>query len=231
MSLSNVDIVFNYTLQTHRPTVVYGHFMAMTDTLDILHYIIQPSHGGGGLSILKSVAMSSEFQLAQSKALSTSQHISKPKLVAILCTWENTLFAVTFPDRTTSSSNLHHTRQMQKLRLACSNQLPNRPYSRHGHDEQREMLGRQICASERKSWHNIIVTSRSCDVISLFRYLLYDALFKKTRLGRQAFTAWIRSITPRTCPSVQSGQRNFFHTIVQGSGRFQLSDLVAWVMG
>ena len=41
----------------------------------------------------------------------------------------------------------------------------------------------QICASVRKLWRNIIVTSRSFGVTSLFRRLPYDALFKKTRLG------------------------------------------------
>ena len=34
----------------------------------------------------------------------------------------------------------------------------------------------------------------NCDVTSLFRHLLYVALFKKTRLGRQAVTAWIGCI-------------------------------------
>ena len=70
----------------------------------------------------------------------------------------------------------------------------NTPNSRHGHDEQKARLGRQICASVRKLWRNIIVTSRSRDVTSLFRQLLYDTLFKKTRRGRQALTAWIDPI-------------------------------------
>ena len=69
------------------------------------------------------------------------------------------------------------------------------PYSRHGHDEQTARRGRHICASVRKSWRNIIVTSRSCAVTSLFRHLLYATLFKKTRLGSQALTAWIGCIT------------------------------------
>ena len=47
-------------------------------------------------------------------------------------------------------------------------------------------LGRQVRTTIRKTLHNIIVTSRSCDVTLLFRHLLYDALFTKTRLGRQA---------------------------------------------
>ena len=65
------------------------------------------------------------------------------------------------------------------------------PYSRHGHDGQKARLGRQMFASVRKSWRSIIFISRFCDVTSLFRHLLYDTLFKKTRLGRQALTAWI----------------------------------------
>ena len=68
------------------------------------------------------------------------------------------------------------------------------PYSHDGHDEQKARPGRQMCASVRKLWRSIIVTSRSCDVTSLFRHLLYDTLFKKTRLRRQPLTAWIGSI-------------------------------------
>ena len=39
-----------------------------------------------------------------------------------------------------------------------------------------------------------LTTSRSSDVTTWFRHLLYDALFKKTRLGRQALTARIGCI-------------------------------------
>ena len=38
---------------------------------------------------------------------------------------------------------------------------------------------------------NIIVTSRSCHITSLFRHLLHIALFTKMRLGGQALAAWI----------------------------------------
>ena len=57
-------------------------------------------------------------------------------------------------------------------------------YSRRGHDEQKERLAAvpKMCASVRKSPRNIIVTSRSCDVASLFRRLPCDALFEKTRV-------------------------------------------------
>ena len=54
------------------------------------------------------------------------------------------------------------------------------------------MLGWQtratVCC---KPWCHIFVISRSCDVTTLFLQLLYDALFPKTRLGRQALAVWI----------------------------------------
>ena len=64
----------------------------------------------------------------------------------------------------------------------------NRPYSRRGHDGQKERLGLQIYCKF-LNCDNTIVTSSSCDVTSLFRRLPYDALFKKTRLG---FKLWQR---------------------------------------
>ena len=39
--------------------------------------------------------------------------------------------------------------------------LPNTPYSRRGHVQPYARLGGQVCATLHKSWHNIIVTSRS----------------------------------------------------------------------
>ena len=39
----------------------------------------------------------------------------------------------------------------------------------------------------RKTWRNIIVTSRSCDVTSLFHHLLYDALFTKNEARKASF--------------------------------------------
>ena len=57
----------------------------------------------------------------------------------------------------------------------------NRPYSRRGHDGQKERLGLQIYRKFARQYVNSIVTSRSRDVTSLFRHLPYDVLFKKTR--------------------------------------------------
>ena len=55
--------------------------------------------------------------------------------------------------------------------------VANTPYSRRGHVQPYTRLGGQVRATLRKSWRNIIVSSRSCHVTSLFRHLLHDALF------------------------------------------------------
>ena len=57
----------------------------------------------------------------------------------------------------------------------------HRPYSRRGHDGQKERLGWQMYRKFARQYVNSIVTSRSRDVTSLFRQLPYDVLFKKTR--------------------------------------------------
>ena len=57
----------------------------------------------------------------------------------------------------------------------------NRPYSRSGHDGQKERLGWQIYCKFARQYVNSIVTSRSREVTSLFRHLPYDVLFKKSR--------------------------------------------------
>ena len=57
----------------------------------------------------------------------------------------------------------------------------NRPYSRRGHDGQKERLGWQIYRKFARQYVNSIVTSRSRDVTSWFPHLPYDDLFKKTR--------------------------------------------------
>ena len=54
--------------------------------------------------------------------------------------------------------------------------LCNRPYSRRGHDGQKERLGLQI-------YHKFARQYVNSDVTPLFRHLQYDALIKKTRLG------------------------------------------------
>ena len=65
--------------------------------------------------------------------------------------------------------------------LTCPDQKLNRPYSRRGHDGQKERLGWQIYPKFARQCVNSIVTSCSRDVTSLFRHLPYDVLLKKTR--------------------------------------------------
>ena len=67
-------------------------------------------------------------------------------------------------------------------------------YSCRGNVKQKVRLGWQVRATVRTTCRNVIVTSRSCDVTSLFRHLLCDAVFTKTRLGRQALAARIKCI-------------------------------------
>ena len=60
----------------------------------------------------------------------------------------------------------------------------NRPYSRRGHDGQKERLGWQIYRKFARQYVNSIVTSRSRDVTSLFRHLPYEFYSRKRGIGR-----------------------------------------------
>ena len=97
----------------------------------------------------------------------------------------------------------------------------NIPYSRRGHDGQKARLGWQIYRKFvrlRKSWRNVIVTSRSCDVTSLFRRLRYDALdIQENEAWFQALKAWIGSIGTNA-------------STARWYSRVQIADTIIWAI-